>query len=421
MTGAEPTPANGRASALDKVPPYLSLAVCAAAWAIVFGPFLSFSVSDFLLHVKPWIDYLRANGGLLALADDFSEYAPPYLYLLAAVSYFDFPFNDQILVKLVNAPFVLASAAGVFLLCRHFGKSLNHAVAAGASVVLLPTLGINAFVWGQADALYASLLLLATLLVLKGRPYWAVGLFAAAVSTKLQGMFLAPFVLMMVLAGRIPWRAVLVAPLVYLGSILPAALIGRPLGELATVYLTQGRMYHRLSFNAPNPYFFLDFLFHASGSWFVYKLFTLLGLIFASASGAAISLMGFARTQISDRAVLIAGALSVTVTPYVLPKMHDRYFIAADLFVFALAWVDRRFLWAAVALQVSSSLSYTPEFSLYLLPGAYETWGWAVLAGALINLGVIAYLARELGGELSGLWDIAAIKRRLPLGLFKAR
>jgi Gpi18-like mannosyltransferase len=404
---------------LDRIPPYVSIAIGAVGWVLLYAPHLSFSVSDFILHVKPWLDYLRDNGGFLALADDFSEYAPPYLYLLGAVSYFDFPFNDQVLVKLVNAPFVLATAAGVFLLCRHFGKSVNHAVAAGASVVLLPTLGVNAFVWGQADAIYGSLLLLSALLVIKGRPYWAVGLFAAAVSTKLQGMYLAPFILMMLLAGRIPWKAVVVAPLVYAGTLLPALLVGRPLIELLTVYLIQGKMYHRLSFNAANPYFILDFLFHASDSRFLYKIFTVLGLGFASVSGLAVSLVGFARTRMTDRAVLIAAALSVTVMPYVLPKMHDRYFMAADLLMLALAWVDRRFIWAAVALQVGSMLSYTPEFSIYALPGAYESWGWAVLAGMVINGFVIAHLVRELRAELGGLWDVEAMKSRLPAGLIK--
>jgi cytosine/uracil/thiamine/allantoin permease len=133
----------------------------------------------------------------------------------------------------------------------------------------------------------------------------------------------------------------------------------------------------------------------------------------AALVGAAYSLIGLGRRHISDRAVLIAAALSVTLMPYVLPKMHDRYFLGADLFAYALACVDRRFIWAAVAMQISSLLAYAPEFSLHFLPGDYHVWRWGVVAGAIINLGVIVHLAMSLKEELGVLWDVEGAKSRL--------
>lgn len=405
---------SGRTLSLERIPPLVSLGLSAAIWALVYAPALTFSVSDFLRHLQPWLDHIRANGGFAALSGDFSEYAPPYLYLLAALSYFDFPFNDQVLIKLINAPFVLAAAIAIFFICRHFGKGRNTSAAAAACTILLPTLAVNAFVWGQADAIYSSLLLISALLILKKRPYWAVAAFSASLCIKLQSMFLAPFILLMVFAGRIPWRALLLGPVVYAASILPAALLGRPIGELLRIYLVQGQFYNTLSFNAANPYFVLDHVFKASSNWQVYKYVTLAGLALSSAVGALISAIGVGRRAFSDRAVLIAAALSVTVMPFVLPKMHDRYFIVADLFIFALAWIDRRFLWAAIAIQVSSGLSYAPEFSLYALPGAPGDWAWAVLVAAAINAGIIAHLALSLKSELGRLWDLEAFKHLIP-------
>jgi Gpi18-like mannosyltransferase len=398
---------------LSKAHPAVSLGVCLAIWSAIYFPLLTFSVSDFNNFVGPWLDYIRLHGGFAALSDDFSEYAPPYLYLLAAVSYFDFPFSDQVLVKLVNAPFVALIGVSVFKLCRHFELSRNTAFVAGCGVLLVPTLGINAFIWGQADTLYTPLLLLSVLMVLKRRPYWAVGLFAAAVSIKLQGIFLAPFFLFAVLAARVPWRAALVAPFVYIASILPAALIGRPLSELVTIYLVQGKFYHQLSMNAPNFYFFLDYLFGASRNPLVYKVVTVLGLGLASAAGALIGLMGFAHRRVSDRAVLMAATLSMALMPFVLPKMHDRFFFGADMFAYALAWVDRRFIWAALGLQIGSMLSFAPEFSWYALPGGPEHWAWAVALGALVNSVVIAYIALLLRRELGVFLNAPRIKRRL--------
>ncbi|NQY96273.1 MAG: DUF2029 domain-containing protein [Henriciella sp.] len=393
---------------LDRWPPLATAAFILLIWVVFYLPLLEFSVSDYILHVKPWLDYIRANGGFAALGDDFSEYAPPYLYLLAAFSYFDFPFNDQVLVKLLNVPFILIVSYSIFSVCRHFNKSRNYAFAMGAFAVVLPTLGVNAFVWGQADLLYTSFLSLCVVCVLKERPYWAVALFAASLSIKLQSMFLAPFILCMVFAGRIPWKAAFVAPLVYIGSLVPALIAGRPLSELLQVYLVQGRYYNRLSFNAGNPYFILDFFYHASRNWDIYRGVTVLGLALSSVVGGLISLAGVAKEKMSDRAILLLATFSVTLMPYVLPKMHDRYFIVSDMMCFLLFCIDRRFWWMALAMQVSSLLSFSPEFSAYVLGQEIHDprdWGWAVLGSMVINGAVIIGLARALTQELKPVWD----------------
>ncbi len=390
-----------RSLSFAKVPPLASIAFFIAIWAALYAPLLNFSVSDFNGFVKPWLDYIRSHGGFSALSDPFSEYAPPYLYLLATATYLHIPVSDQALVKLINIPFVLLISFSIFAICRHFGMTVNSATGAAAGILILPTVGINAFVWGQADTIYASLLLLTVLLVLKLRPYWAIAIFTLAISTKLQAIFLGPFILFMIFAGRIPWRSVIVAPPVYAATLLPAALIGRPLGQLLTIYLVQGRYYNTLSMNAPNFYFFLDFFGGASKNWQLYKKITMAGLAVASLAGALIALLGWGRRNVSDRAILLAATVSMTVMPYVLPKMHDRFFFGADVFSYALACVAPQFIWAAVAMQASSLLSYAPEFSLYVLPGNGESWKWAVVLGAVINTVVVVCLSRSLWRELA--------------------
>jgi Gpi18-like mannosyltransferase len=398
---------------LDRIPPYVSIGVCASVAAIVFIPLFSLSLGDFHQHVKPWLDYIRSNGGFAALADNFSEYAPPYLYLLTAASELGLPVGDQTLVKLINVPFVLLILFVVFKICRHFDQSRNRSFAAASGVLLLPTVGANAFAWGQADTIYVPFLLLAVLFTLTHRPYWAMAAFAASVSIKLQGIFLAPFMLFMIVAGHIPWRAVIVAPIVYALSILPAALLGRPLTELLTIYFHQGRFYHSLSMNSPNFYFFLDYFLGASRSSLVYKCGTILGLLLASAAGALIALLGFGRRTLSNRAILLVAALSMVAMPYLLPKMHDRFFFGADVFTYVLACVDRRFIWAAVGLQISSCLSYVPQFVYMVDPNSYESSQWTVAFGAVINSIITVHLAMASRAELVAAWDFPGMRRRL--------
>lgn len=412
-TTGQPARPPGRPFGLDAIPPSVSIGVALILAGALYIPVLGFSVSDFHGFVGPWITYIRENGGFLALGDSFSEYAPPYLYLLAIATYLPLPGDDQTLVKLVNAPFVALIALSMFLLARHFGRSVSAATVAAAGVVLLPTLGVNAFVWGQADTIYTPFLLLAVWCALARRPYWAVGLFGVALAIKLQGIFLAPFLAFMVMAGRIPWTAAFLVPVVYLASLLPSALLGRPILELMQVYAVQGRYYNKLSMNAPNFYFWLDHLFGASSNWTVYKIGTLAGMALAALVGGLVMLAGVARKRLTDPAILLVASLSMTVMPYVLPKMHDRFFFGADLFAYALAWVDRRFIWFAVAMQASSLLAYCPEFALYVLPGEDTDWAWAVDIAALVNLAVIAGLVWAIKGELGVLIDRPRLLRRL--------
>ena len=51
---------------------------------------------------------------------------------------------------------------------------------------------------------------------------------------------------------------------------------------------------------------------------------------------------------------LLVAALSAAAMPYVLPRMHDRYFFIADLLSLAVAFVYPRYWLAAVLFQIGS-------------------------------------------------------------------
>ena len=61
---------------------------------------------------------------------------------------------------------------------------------------------------------------------------------------------------------------------------------------------------------------------------------------------------------------ILSSIVSGALMPFLLPKMHERYFFVADLMTLTLAFVDPR-LWVTVPLfQVGSLLSYLPYFGL---------------------------------------------------------
>src|SRR2546423_1363771 len=63
---------------------------------------------DYDWFLSPWYDYIRDHGGFRALKDDFSNYTPPYLYLLTIATYLPIPKMYAIKWVSVIFDFVLA-------------------------------------------------------------------------------------------------------------------------------------------------------------------------------------------------------------------------------------------------------------------------------------------------------------------------
>jgi Gpi18-like mannosyltransferase len=144
-----------------------------------------------------------------------------------------------------------------------------------------------------------------------------------------------------------------VAPLVYAAMMTPAWLAGRPVLELAAIYLDQGSYYRVLAANAPNPWAFIE-KYHL----LPYRPAVLAGLAVAAAANLAL-VMKAVNARLDDvQARLLLLASTTLASPYLLPKMHDRYFFLADVFTILLAVVAPRYRLAALAMQGASLAVY---------------------------------------------------------------
>ncbi|HZW05200.1 MAG TPA: glycosyltransferase 87 family protein, partial [Anaerolineaceae bacterium] len=185
--------------------------------------------NDMLNAVIPWYTYLAENGRVAAWGDEFYHYTPGYIYLLTAATYLPLPALAAI--KVLSISFDLLGACFAYLIVARRTQTGPLPVLAGLLVLLAPTVWVNSAYWGQADMIYTALLLGTVYYALARRPLPAMLAFGLALAIKLQAMFLAPWVLLLVLRGRIPWKTVFVVPLVFFASLLPAAALGRPLGD----------------------------------------------------------------------------------------------------------------------------------------------------------------------------------------------
>ncbi len=330
----------------------------------------------------PWYDYIEKYQGIEALKHAFSGYPPLYLYMLVAVYY-----ANQILHLSHLAAIKSISIVFDFFGAFWFGKIVqvkypNRAVAFGAALayLFLPTVFINGPMWGQIDGVFTSFLLASFYYILKRRNVPAMIAFGLGFSIKFQAVFLAPFLLVLLLLRKISFRSTLLVPLVYLITIIPSWIIGRPISQLLLVYFNQVTSFDNLTLNAPSFYALIDnsvnYLFIPVGEVLAFAIVMI--LIFTVYK---------MRPCLNDDVLVGMASVCLLLLPYILPLMHERYYFSAEVFLLLFAIYRPRLSFVAVGLQITTLAAYS-----------YYFFGWTFMSlqeGSLIVLALLVYTFYE--------------------------
>jgi Gpi18-like mannosyltransferase len=355
-------------------------------WLVL--PFQSHDMQDFLLQ---WYDYIVTHGRFAALSDNFYNYTPPYIYMMTAVSYLDGVISRVTLIKSISILFDLISAFLVYRIVFTVRPDRRLAVLAALMFLNLPTLLLNGAVWGQCDIIYTTFLLAFAYYMIRNCPFQAILMYAVALSLKVQAIFLAPFLIYLLLSGGMPLMAVILPPMMYVLLMLPAALAGRSWFSLVTVYAGQAGFMHSLSAHAPNAYmFFQDVLSEKARSLVGYA-----GLLVAGLASLVVLAAHFRlRPPLPPLFIILSVILWLGLEPSLLPRMHDRYFFPADMFAFLFACLVPRAWWIAVLFQIGSALAYAQYLASSLEhPPSDFYYGAHIGAAAMIAamIGVALY------------------------------
>jgi Gpi18-like mannosyltransferase len=322
----------------------------AGVFAIHSLPFFQFAAGDVIMFVVPWYDHILTEGRIGAFAHPFSNYAPPYLYLLSATSLVDGLIPAYYLVKLLS----WVGAIWLVIAAYRLLQALGARPILALPVLLLPSVVANVSMLGQADTFWVAPCILALAAAVNGRWLWVALWSGLAFSFKAQAAFFAPFVVHLFLTRRVPLHIWLVAPAVYVAAMIPAWLAGWPAWDLATVYLRQA------TWQPEKPPFY--FISNGASWWTIYGwLFPQLALKtfwigFVLALGAvAASLVLVPR--LAARPTIALATVFAAGIPFLLPGMHERFYILADVLasIYALVYPSRRSIAAAVLMQFASA------------------------------------------------------------------
>ena len=299
----------------------------------------------------PWFDHIRATGVIDAFATPFSNYTPPYLYLLALVTPLGAVLPGLTVLKLLSMLGTVSLAGAMWRLLSALDAPSPQRAA--ALVLILPSTLLNAPLLAQCDAMWAAACVMALAMAVERRHASMLAWLGLAIAFKLQAAFFGPFVVALLLNRRVGVHLWLIAPATAFATLLPAWAAGWPIADLLTIYVRQTGHFDLLSLNAPNPWIIVQALP-------VLQDLPLQGYAVAIAIGASVAYIAWlASRRIGPELILPAALLAPLLVVGTLPRMHERYFFLADILAFALAVTMRnRAGWSIAALvQVGSSLA----------------------------------------------------------------
>jgi hypothetical protein len=232
----------------------------------------------------------------------------------------------------------------------------THPVEYGLASALLPSIILNVAIFGQADTFWVAACVLALTKAVEGRlgavAFWS----GVGFAFKAQAIFFAPFVLLLFLTRKTPWLCWLIPPAVYVAAMLPAWLVGWPALDLVTIYFRQAEW---------QPELRGIFISNGASWWTIYGHFfprLALKTFWIGYLTTAFAVIGYLwlllKRQLSPRLLVAAAALCAIGVPFMLPGMHERFYILGDILTFALGVADprRKTIAAAVLMQLASAV-----------------------------------------------------------------
>ena len=140
--------------------------------------------------------------------------------------------------------------------------------------------------------------------------------------------------------------------------------------EFLSLTSSQGESFPTLAINVGTPWIIADRI-HLN-----VHFGTLVGIALTALLMIALTICGAQPAFRGARNTLVLATLSILSVAYVMPKMHDRYFFPAEIFLCILSCVDLAFVLPAALVLTASLICYGNYFLYHVR--------YSVLAGALL-------------------------------------
>lgn len=372
---------------------FLSIMLVITVMAVVVRiVFYDVESVDYLNFLSKWFDYLKANGGISAVATLESDYNVPYLEILALLTYL--PLEPLYLIKTVSVIFdVLLAVSVMVLVSKLTNKNSKYMLISYAVVLFLPTVILNSAAWAQCDSIYTTFIVLALIKLMDEKHASSIILYGVACAFKLQAIFVLPVYALIFLSKKEMLRKLVYAPLVLLPNIvlsLPAIIYGKSIFSIFGTYGTQVSQYANNISKIYHLIYFNEVPILANKSNVVFVLMIALTLIIFL---CALILAQKKKLDVQGKVVDIA-FWSVLVSVFFLPCMHDRYLYVAE--VLAVVWVIKgKNIEEKVIGVICSGLIWCISLSSYV-QFLFGKMGNNMIMSVAIYLGIIVVVTAKV-------------------------
>lgn len=316
--------------------------------------FMNNVAGDYTEFLKPWVNYIARHDGIKALANIPANYNVPYLYILTFIA--KWPSHSLELIKVVSIIFDYILAFGVALVvgevAKESVKKRKLQVISFFMILFIPTVILNGAAWAQCDAIYSAFCIYSIYFMIAKKPTVSLIIFGIAFAFKLQTVFLLPVLIILYFSNRkFSILNFLWIPIINIILYLPAWIIGRPFKEIITVYFEQSALYKALSLNIPNIYS----MFYTGDNSMIRKAGMILTVVlFATLFYVVIE----SKKEIDGKGVIMLSLLSVLITTYFLPGMHERYTYLADILSVVYFIIRRDKFYISIVILFNSFMTY---------------------------------------------------------------
>ena len=358
-----------------------------------------YPTKDVTGYIFKWMKEIREVGlGQFYTID--ADYSPLYLFMVGILSRFPmgteitlgshtYPQNWMLLLKGCYFTVDILNAVAVSLIIRHLTKSRQKAAVGYIAALMLPVQFINSAIWGNSDCIYVCFLLYSLYFALRGKSCPAFLLFGFALANKLQAVFLAPFLVYLILQRKIRLTAVIYVPIAVLASFLPAYICGAGFTEPFLFYQRQMQGYSKLTLGCANFWQLFAFRDYATG--IISHGATIFALLMI---GGFFAILWLRNLQPTGENLLNTAVFLIGVTVFFLPHMHERYFYLLDVLVMVYAITTGRRYFLIPMMQLSSGIAY-----YHYISGNYfiQPWGEdSVHIAAVLVVAVLSVLFYDL-------------------------
>lgn len=350
-----------------------------------------YPTQDVVGYVFNWMQGIK-DVGISNFYTVDADYSPMFLFIVSiftllpsgemiTVRGYEFFSNWMIYLKSFYFVLDILNAIAIFLIIKHITKDKVKAAIGYLVAVILPVQFINSAVWGNADSLYACFLLYCIYFVLKDKGSLAMFFFGLALANKLQALFLAPFIVYLLLNRKVKLSRVIFVPAAILTTFIPAYVCGAGFTEPFGFFTKQVGGYSKLTLGCPN--FWQLFAFRdeetiAKGA----PVFAL------AAIGALFAIVFFRYIRQTDENLIAVAAFLVGITVFFLPHMHERYYYLLDLLVLVYAITRGKNYFLIPIMQLASGIAY-----YHYISGRYFIDPWGEDSVHIAAVAVIAVLS----------------------------